>query len=181
MSEATLAERLRANFIAFYDHEYHRIVRFLMHCGASQPAAEDAAQDAFLDAWDLTVRGTWMDIDNQRAWIRKVARRKYDRPPGQRQRPPVLSVPELPDMPQPGFGSAEDLAAETIDLLRALRRLDPELREIMALHLDDFSAIQIAAYLGTTDQKVRDQCKKARKILAVDLAGIRFKEGRRTG
>jgi RNA polymerase sigma factor (sigma-70 family) len=175
------AEQQRADFIAFYDREYLRIVRFLMYCGAGKPAAEDAAQDAFLDAWDVTVRGMWTGIGNQRAWIRKVARRKYDRPPGQRKRPVTLPVPDLPEVLQPSWSNDEDLAAETVDLLQCLQRLDPELREIMALYLDDFSAIQIAAHLGITDQKVRDQYKKARKILAVGLAGIRNQEGRRAG
>ena len=42
-----------AQFIEYYDREYYLVVRFIVNCGASLTAAEDAAQDAFLDAWKL--------------------------------------------------------------------------------------------------------------------------------
>jgi DNA-directed RNA polymerase specialized sigma24 family protein len=50
---------IRAAWIEFYDAHYHRVVRFVMHYGASPQDACDAAQEAFTESWAL--------MDNQRS------------------------------------------------------------------------------------------------------------------
>jgi RNA polymerase sigma factor (sigma-70 family) len=177
---AEMAE-MRADFIEFYDREYPYVVRFVMQHfrDASLHAAEDAAQEAFLDAWGLTARpGKWETIADPRGWIRKVALNKYRRPPGLRRSPLVLPVPDFPETPQPGDSHA-DLTHEALLVLDALRNLDSELRAVMTFHLDGFTGPAIAAQLGITDQQARDLLKKARKILAANLAGITGQETRR--
>lgn len=47
---------MRADWIAFYDAEYHFVVRFVMRNGASLEDACDAAEEAFLDSWALMTR-----------------------------------------------------------------------------------------------------------------------------
>jgi hypothetical protein len=42
---------MRADWIAFYDTEYHMVVRFVMRNGASLEDARDATEEAFLDSW----------------------------------------------------------------------------------------------------------------------------------
>ena len=42
---------MRADWIAFYDTEYHSVVRFVMRNGASLEDARDATEEAFLDSW----------------------------------------------------------------------------------------------------------------------------------
>jgi RNA polymerase sigma factor (sigma-70 family) len=165
---------MRANFIEFFDREYAYVVRFVMRGGqASLDAAEDAAQEAFVDAWSLAVAeplGRWSDVSDPRAWIRTVALNKHRRPPGPRRRPVIVPVSDLPETPQP------DLTHESLFVLEALHSLDEQTRAVMAFHLDGFPGPAIAAQLGITDQQARDLLKKARKILASKLAGTRDQE-----
>ena len=175
---AVIAEA-RSSFISFCDSEYSSVVRFVIHCGASLPQAQDAAQDAFLDGWQLLVKNPdkWADIRKPRAWIRTLAYRKFLRPPGQRRQPVSLPAAELPEAPQPGFGHA-DLTTGTLLVMDMLRTLGPRERAVMAYHLDGFSAAEIGRQLAITDQQARDALKKARKILATNLVRAKIQEWR---
>ena len=163
--------QVRAEWISFYDTEYHQVIGFMMKNGASLQDAQDAAQEAFAESWDLmqTRPGTWRAIANQRAWIRTVALRKYRRPPGPRIRPQLAPGPEIPELPahepEPG-----ELTVQTQAVLHALRCLDEEARPVMAFRLDEFSTEEIAAALGIAEQRVRDIMKKARRDLKRILA-----------
>ena len=167
-----------APFIEFYDREYHLVVRFMMNCGASLTAAEDAAQEAFLDAWKLmSVPGKWAAIDDPRGWIRAVALRKYWRPPGVRKAPQTILQPVMPDTRDTGV-SQVDLSVGALVVMDALRGLEPELQAVMAFDLDGFTAAESRGYLGLTDQQVRDRRKKARKILAGKLGVMESERSR---
>jgi len=161
----------RSEWIGFYDTHYHRVVRFVMHNGASQANAQDAAQDAFLESWALVSKDPdrWQAIAGKAAWIRTVALRRYRRPPGSRRRPPEARD-EMPDQPVPGPGH-EELTVQAQLVLRALRSLDEEARAVMAFELDGISAADIARALNITQQRVRDVRKKARKVLKYELGG----------
>jgi RNA polymerase sigma factor (sigma-70 family) len=164
----------RAGFVNFYDREYPQVLRFLMRFGASLQAAEDAGQQAFLEAWAMPP-GLWADIADPRAWIRTLALRRYWRPPGARRR--LLTQPlvdrDIDETPQPGEGHA-DLTPGTLFVVDALRSLDSDSRAVMAFHLDGFKAPEIAVQLGITGQQARDLLKKARKILGRKLAGLEY-------
>jgi RNA polymerase sigma factor (sigma-70 family) len=167
-ARATSAE-MRAEFLDFYDRERDYVVRFMINCGASVEDAQDAAQEAFVDAWTHNVLpDKWADVNNPRGWIRVVALKKYQRLYGRRPQVPTVPVSDLSDTPQPASNHA-DLIPGTLLVLDALRSLDPELRAILAFHLDGFSGPEIAEQLNLTEQKVRDLLKKARKILAIKL------------
>jgi RNA polymerase sigma factor (sigma-70 family) len=178
--QADTISDVRARFIALYDREYPLVVRFLLRYGADLQSAEDATQEAFRSAWERYVlTDTWEhEIAQPRAWIRTVALNYYRRPPGPRRRPPIVLVPDFPDnLDDPD--SSPELSAETLTVLEALNWLDPELRAVMAFHLDGFSAREIGVQLGLEDpQKVRDRLKKARKILATKLGPARNQGGR---
>lgn len=176
--EATTIIGVRESFIAFYDREYHQVVRFCIRCGADLQAAEDATQEAFREAWERYVlRGTWdQEITRPRAWIRRVAQRYYLRPPGPRQRPSIVLVSEYSDSLDPNY--SDELSVETMNVLEALSGLDSDLRTVMAFHLDGFTAREIGIEIGIEDpQKVRDLLKKARKILAARLGAARNQGG----
>jgi RNA polymerase sigma factor (sigma-70 family) len=161
----------RAQWISFYDTNYHRVVRFVMHNGASQASAHDAAQEAFLDSWMLMSSDPdrWQSITGKAAWIRTVALRRFRRPPGPRRR--LLEAgDEIPDQPVPGPGH-EELTVQAQLVLRALYSLDEEARAVMAFELDDIPTADIACALDITQQRVRDVKKKARKALKLMLAG----------
>jgi DNA-directed RNA polymerase specialized sigma24 family protein len=106
----------------------------------------------------------WLRITHHRAWIRRVALRKYTRPAGSRRSPaatPLGELPELPDLDMDHAGVTD----ETVTVLAAIRILDEDLRAVIAMDWDDISTHEIAQYLGVTPQKVRDLRKKAREQL----------------
>jgi RNA polymerase sigma-70 factor (ECF subfamily) len=162
---------VRTEWTDFYDSHYYRVLRFLMHNGASQADAQDAAQEAFVESWSLMSNdpARWQAITAKEAWIRTVALRRYRRPPGSRRRP-LTAVDEIPDLAAPGPGH-EELTVQAQMVLRALRALDEEARTVMAFDLDGIPAADIARELGITQQRVRDVRKKARTILKQELAG----------
>ena len=171
---------VRDRFFEFFTTEYVLVVRFLMHCGASLHDAEDAAQEAFIDAWVRMGRdGKWAEVAEPRGWIRRVALRKYQRPPGRRPRLQTVPVAHVPELRHHDIGD-DDVAAETLAVVDALRRLDPPLPVVMAFYRDGFTAVEIGAQLGMTDQHVRDLIKKARRILTRELAGSPDQKGGRT-
>jgi RNA polymerase sigma factor (sigma-70 family) len=161
----------RADWIAFYDAEYHSVVRFVMRNGASLEDACDATEEAFLDSWALMTRqpDRWSEVVNRRSWIRTVALRKRRRPPGPRRRPLLASNAEIPDTPAPGLEPGE-LTAQTQAVLQALRSLDKEAQAVMAFRMDGFPSAVIAETLDITEQRVRDVVKKARAALKRILA-----------
>jgi RNA polymerase sigma factor (sigma-70 family) len=167
----TMMTLVRDALLELIDREYHGVIRFLMLCGASLPQAQDATQEAFAQAWQQFTHDPagWAKISNPKGWIRAVAYRKYQRPPGSRKQPLTLLTAASPDNPQPGPGHAE-LTEETLLVLDALRGLGERERAVMACHLDGFTAPEIAIALGFTAQQARDALKKARKILAAQIA-----------
>jgi DNA-directed RNA polymerase specialized sigma24 family protein len=121
--------QVRAEWIGFYDTHYHRVVRFMMHVGASQADAQDAAQEAFTESWKLMSRDpdAWQAINGKAAWVRTTALRRHARPPGSRRRPPTAGDGGIPDQSAPGPDHAE-LTAQIQAVLHALRCLDSEAR-----------------------------------------------------
>jgi RNA polymerase sigma-70 factor (ECF subfamily) len=169
-SSSSLAE-VRAEWVDFYDSHYHRVVRFLMVNGASQADAQDAAQDAFIESFDLMTQGPdrWLAVTGKAAWIRTVALRRYRRPPGPRRR--VLAAGcEMPDLPGPG-PAHDELTVQAQLVLWALQALDEEARTVMAFDMDDIPTADVAAVLGLTSQRIRDIRKRARTALKRELTG----------
>lgn len=165
--------KVRAEWIDFYDAQFHRVVRFVMRTGASQDAARDAAQEAFLESWKLLDRnpGGWQEILHKEAWIRKVALLRYGRPPGRRRRP-LIADGEIPDRSGPGPGH-DELTVQAQSVLDALRTLDQESRSVIAYDMDGIPADVIAREMGISSQRVRDIRKKARAALKRWLASER--------
>jgi RNA polymerase sigma-70 factor (ECF subfamily) len=170
--------QVRAEWIGFYDAHFHRVVRFMMHAGASLADAQDAAQDAFTESWKLMNRDpdAWQAIYAKEAWVRTIALRRLVRPPGPRRRPLTADGP-APDQPAPGPGHAE-LTVQAQAVLQALRGLDRESRAVMAFTLDDFTNAATADALNITQQRVRDAMKKARTALKRQFAETATAEGR---
>jgi len=173
--------QVRTVWINFYDVHYDRVVRFLMHAGASLQDAQDAAQEAFAESWRLidAEPAWWASVASKEAWFRTVALRKYRRPPGSRIRPQLADGAAIPEMPDPGPGPAEsaELTARTRAVLQSLHSLDEEERMVMAFFLDGFSAKQTAAALDKTEDRVSYMRQKARAALKIALAGWADPEG----
>lgn len=164
-ADAARMTRVRADFLEFYDRQFPYIVRFLIYVGANPQDAENATQEAFIDAWHLTAPpGKWADIEQPDGWIRTVALRKCWRNSRM-----ILPVADSQEMPQPDSDHGE-LTPQTLAVLDALHSLDLEARAVMAFHMDGFTSVEIAVLLDITDQRARDLLKKARKILRKTLA-----------
>jgi RNA polymerase sigma factor (sigma-70 family) len=156
-------EVLRKKFLDFYDAEYHEVVRFVMRDGASLYDAQDAAHEAFFQAYRKVQAGQWQHLADPRAWTRKVALNHH-----RAQRRFVVPTDPVPEAPEQGLGHAE-LTGQALDLVAALRLLDADAREVLAFHLDDIPTSAIATELGITEQRVRDLLKKARRKLKKHL------------
>ena len=117
---------LASEFRDFYLRDYQGVVHFLMRVGVPLGAAEDAAQEAFTEAWRRIRQGTWADIVNQEAWVRIVALHAYKRPLT-RSLVLVLPVSDLPEKVQPVDGH-EDLTLQTLVVVKALQALPPTCR-----------------------------------------------------
>ncbi|TDB79208.1 sigma-70 family RNA polymerase sigma factor [Actinomadura sp. KC216] len=173
---------MRETFLDFYADEYQQVVRFLMIArGAALHAAEDAAQEAFIEAWRTAhLPGDWERIGNRRAWIRTIALRRYNRPDGtRRRRPPTVPGVEevLADLPSLRPDPA-DLAIGTMRVLQALRAIeDDQARAVMAFTLDGHSDRVIAAHMDIDPQRVRNLRAKARTLLRRHLGPVRRQEG----
>ena len=170
---------MRTAWETLYNAEYHSVVRFVMRTGACLEDARDATEEAFLESWVLLTREpeSWSQIRYKPSWIRKVALRKHQRPPGPRRRPLLDGHADIPDLPDPGLEPGE-LTAQTQEVLHALSSLDPRERTVMAFHMDHFPAAVIADTLGITEQRVRNVTRKARAVLKRTLAAAATPEGR---
>ena len=169
----------RDEWINFYNDHYHRVVRFVMHNGASVTEAQDAAQEAFTASWELMTSkpNDWQAIAGKAAWVRTFAIRRHARPSGRRRRSLAAGDEGVQDFAAPGPDHAE-LTNQARVVLQALRSLDSEARVVMAFDLDGFSMAETAAALGVTAQRVRDLKKKARAALKRHLASVAAAEAR---
>lgn len=150
-------------FSAFYRAEVRGLVNFLIWMGAGPAAAADLAQDTLIDAY----RG-WADIAHPRAWVRRVASRKYLR---------QLMHDETPVDPADEAGplllkaTQNEIAAweQRHDVLRLVATLPPRQRQVMAWSLDGYRPEEIAAELNQSPEAVRSSLLRARRALAERL------------
>ncbi|MEU6555358.1 sigma-70 family RNA polymerase sigma factor [Streptomyces sp. NPDC046915] len=169
-ADAARMVRVRGEFLDFVEDTHPRILRLLMMKGVSRHEAEDAAQEAFLQAWREVLAGRWASIGNHTGWIRRVVWNVHHRPPGQKRDQPLIAYGTgLPDLSDPSEDHA-DLTEQTLTVLKVLADLPEPQRSVMALTLDGAPDTEIAKLLGVTAQKVRDLRKQGRAALRRALA-----------
>ena len=175
----TNRDQPREAFLNLAEHHYRRVIQMLMLLGADQEDAKDAAQDAFLQGWDRVSDSRWAAVVKPDAWIRKVALRCYQRPPGRaRTQPLIAQGVELPDIAEFGPGHAE-LTEQTLWVIELLGSLPMDQRTVMALTIDKLTCTEIAQVMDLTPQQVLDLRKRARKALIPVLAVTGGKEDAR--
>lgn len=162
---------MRETFIEFTDREWGPVVNWVRLAGASLPQAEDAVQEAFLEAWrNIKQRPeAWEKVRNPEAWIRVVALRRCRRPIRTLGKELEISADVLPDPADPRPDPAE-FTAQTRDVMATLGWLPDDLAAVMALTMDHFTSAEIGEVLGLTDMQVRDRRKQARALLKRRLA-----------
>lgn len=147
----------QASIEQLFREEYARIVVVLHAQLRDRGAAEECAQDAFLEAvrhWT-----TLRSYEDPRAWVWLVALRRAAKWNQRRRRAPVTVAPSA---------TAPELDV-LIDLHDAIGELPERQREVVTLHyLADLSVAVIAAQLGISEGTVKSQLHDARLALRGD-------------
>jgi RNA polymerase sigma factor (sigma-70 family) len=171
-------DEVRDAVLNLWQSDYKGIIAFAMMCGATREDAEDATQDAFIEAWLLTsIPGKWEDIRNPSGWIRRIAVRKYWRAHNKtsRELATELTEPLAKDDPT----DPSELTVQTQLVRTILGRLDADTRLVMALHVvEGYKAVEIAQVLELDYQKTRDMIRKGRKALKAELSALGELSGR---
>jgi RNA polymerase sigma-70 factor, ECF subfamily len=154
-------------FQAFYQREFRSVVGLLYALSGSWLVAEDAAQEAFLAAY-----GDWQRVgryDKPGAWVRRVAIRKQ-------RRFARRGLCEAKALARSIFAADGDpvgvpeLAAETVELWRAVRALPKRQAQVLTLYYQaGYGVADIAATLGCAEGTVKAQLHSGRRALAARL------------
>lgn len=149
-----------------YDASYGRlVVQMLALCG-SQADAEDAVQEAFVQA--LRHRARLARVERPEAWLRTVALNHLRN----RWRHAKVARRLLVQVPGPQLGL--ELGPDHVALVAALQRLDPTSREVVVLHhLADLSVEEIAHQLDMAEGTVKSRLSRGRARLSELLADTR--------
>lgn len=160
-------------FAEFFHREFSSVIAFLLRQGANYEDAQDAAQEAFLDAFR-----NWDNLLEPAGWVRVVATRKFYR----RQAIASRDVP-TPTFPGDLISSSQDAIEQGLEgrrVLDLLRSLSPLQRTVMAFYIDGFKSSEIAAVLGISESTARVHLHRARQQLKGRLAAHDTDDGQDT-
>lgn len=151
-----------AEFDAFYQRSFKRVVGQLYAMIGDFAEAQDVVQEAFVRAWDR--RGQLAAAEHPEAWVRTVAwrlavsrwRRTQNALSAWRRHGPPADVAE-PEV-------------HNVALVSALRRIPEAQRQVIVLHhLCDLSVEQIAAETGRPTGTIKAQLSRGRAALKEQL------------
>jgi RNA polymerase sigma factor (sigma-70 family) len=160
----------REDFDRLYRTAYPRVFRTLTAILADPRAAEDCAQDAFVQAYQAWDR--WRPSAPAEAWVHRIAvNRAISYRRGARLRTAGEVLRRL-GVPGPGADPAEE--ATKPDLLSALRTLPPKLAAAVVLrHYHGYTNREIATALGVSERTIGERLRQAgerlRPLLAQDF------------
>jgi RNA polymerase sigma factor (sigma-70 family) len=143
-------------FEKFFRAEFLSAVTTLVTSGFARPAAEDAILSVMADAYEQ-----WSAITYPRAWVLKAgyreALRRQRRDRDGLLRTARIAPREISDQCPPFDGQDQ--------ILRWLGQLPERQRQVVALHLDEFTYDEIAQILDIRPGTVRSTHRSARKAL----------------
>ncbi|MBY8873667.1 SigE family RNA polymerase sigma factor [Micromonospora sp. PLK6-60] len=146
-------------FEEFYRDTRHRVVTVLYALGGDLAEAQDAAQEAYVRAWQRWDRIA--GYDDPEAWVRTVGHRLLVNR-WRKIRNGVAAYRRRG--PDPATGPPSE---NTVALVAALRRLPTEQRQAIVLHhLADLSVAEIAAQTDTPTGTVKARLARGRRALA---------------
>ena len=146
---------------AIYAAHYQRLVGLATMLGGGRAIGEEIAQETFVIALRRERRDPGYLTEPAWPWLRVTAARLVGR---NRQR--LLREALTYRLRRPDGDTSAAWEGETIDLVRALRRLPRKMRLCVILsHVEDQSTASIAAMLGCSTQNVDSQLRKGRERL----------------
>jgi RNA polymerase sigma factor (sigma-70 family) len=150
-------------------------VLFLLKLGADESEAEDAAQEAMVQAFKA-----WECIEFPAAWVRKAALHSYLRHVKRTRRQASAleqtarhrGTTQRPEM---------DLRDEQWRVIALMRQLPRQQRAVAALHYDGLTHEEIAEVLGKPVDTVRSNWRHARTRLkeVIQSEGVGFEDAAR--
>lgn len=158
--------RATPRFETFYRVEFQAVSGLAYALSGSRLASEDIAQEAFLAAYRR-----WDEVgnyENPGAWVRRVVANRSVSAIRRR----VVEAKALPKLFQTNMLLPE-MAAESHDLWRAVRKLPKRQAQVVALHyLEDLALDDVAEILDLSAETVRSHLRRARKSLTRRLATL---------
>lgn len=166
MGDSRLAPGSDADFDRLYRQSYGRILGTLRAMLRDLAAAEDCAQETFVDAYRAWSR--WSPDAPAEAWLHRIAVNKAIslRRREQLRRPSELArrVGTPPPAPDP-------FESNSPALLAALRRLPPDQAAVIVLrHLHGYTNREIAVAIRAPESTVSSRLAAAKAKLAAELA-----------
>jgi RNA polymerase sigma factor (sigma-70 family) len=144
----------------YFDHEFVRLVAYLRRIGATRETAEDAAQQAFAEAYRQ-----WVAINQPEAWLRRVATRIYFA----RASEPIL-IDMTDDMTASTTHERMDNLEQSELVMTTLKALPMNQRVVMAWAFDGYTPAEIAHETGLKPEHVRKLLQRARESLRHKLS-----------
>lgn len=156
----------RLDFDRLYQSAYPRVFRTLYAILGDREAAEDCAQDAFVQALGAWKR--WKPDAPAEAWVHRIA---VNRAISYRRRARIRTVTETLrriGRPAPSDDPAE--AATKPDVMSALQKIPPKLAAAIVLrHYHGYNNREIAAALGVSERTVGTRLLQATQRLRAIL------------
>ncbi|MEX2980381.1 RNA polymerase sigma factor [Streptomyces sp. C36] len=157
-------------FAVFFTAEYPRVVHSLMRAGATYEEAEDATQDAMHE-----LLRSWPDCKNPAGWVRTVAWHAYCRKAERNRKRLALESRNARLARETPAGRSEPGEHEKV--VEILRGLPPRQGQVLALHLDGYTAQEIAELISVKASTVRSNLRHALATLRGSLENYENKEG----
>jgi len=145
-----------SSFASFFRGRFGRTAVLLVAMGASRDDADDCVQEAMILAWKR-----WDTIRDPATWVNTVAVRRYWRLARRRQQ--EVSLDET--VPEPADADLGIFTDEQQQVLRLLRQLPAQQRNVAALFYDGTATEEIAELVGVSPATVRSHLRHARATL----------------
>jgi len=154
------------DFDRLYKSSYSRVLYTIYAIVGDHAAAEDCAQDAFVRAFKAWP--SWKPDAPAEAWLHRIAINVAYSHIRQRKLREVGELVRRLGRPGPGKDPSE--TAESSDLFRAMRKLDPDQAAVIILrHHHGYTNREIAFALGSPESTISSRLVKAKARLREEL------------